>query len=231
VVEHVRPTSLHLRIDRRPKGVAVTHANMAARVRWMVEAYQLAPRRPDRAVRLAGCDGKTEGRSSGARRGARNRLPRREGGPADFLADRRVTVLDLPTAYWNQLVDLIDELAWPDALTPGHPAGSRRAGPRSTVARAVGSRVRLVNVRERPRRRSSPTAPTSAAAECDADRQADRRDGVRCLDCAGRLVRRACRELETAAPAWARVPGPASVKAERSCPTRGRPGRAPLFTG
>ena len=131
-----------------PKGVAVTHANLAARVRWMVDAYELGP--DDRIVQFASLsfDAHAEEIFPALVAGARIvLLP--DGGASlpDFLAvSPDVTVLDLPTAYWHQLVDLIDEIAWPNALRLVILGGQQASG--AAVDRwreRFGSRVRLVN--------------------------------------------------------------------------------------
>jgi amino acid adenylation domain-containing protein len=131
-----------------PKGVAVTHANLAARVRWMVDAYELGP--DDRIVQFASLsfDAHAEEIFPALVAGARIvLLP--DGGASlpDFLAvSPDVTVLDLPTAYWHQLVDLIDEIAWPDSLRLVILGGQQASG--AAVDRwreRFGSRVRLVN--------------------------------------------------------------------------------------
>ncbi len=131
-----------------PKGVAVTHANLAARVRWMVDAYELGP--DDRIVQFASLsfDAHAEEIFPALVAGARVvLLP--DGGASlpDFLAaSPDVTVLDLPTAYWHQLVELIDEIAWPDALRLVILGGQQVSG--AAVDRwreRFGRRVRLVN--------------------------------------------------------------------------------------
>ncbi|MDX6344299.1 MAG: hypothetical protein QOH87_4437, partial [Trebonia sp.] len=131
-----------------PKGVAVTHANLAARVRWMVDAYELGP--DDQIVQFASLsfDAHAEEIFPALVAGARIvLLP--DGGASlpDFLAvSPDVTVLDLPTAYWHQLVDLIDEIAWPNALRLVILGGQQASG--AAVDRwreRFGSRVRLVN--------------------------------------------------------------------------------------
>ncbi len=128
--------------------MAVTHANLAARVRWMVDAYELAP--DDRIVQFASLsfDAHAEEIFPALVAGARVvLLP--DGGASlpDFLAaSPDVTVLDLPTAYWHQLVDLIDEIAWPNALRLVILGGQQVSG--AAVDRwreRFGSRVRLVN--------------------------------------------------------------------------------------
>jgi amino acid adenylation domain-containing protein len=131
-----------------PKGVAVTHANLAARVRWMADAYELGP--DDRIVQFASLsfDAHAEEIFPALAAGARVvMLP--DGGASlpDFLAvSPDVTVLDLPTAYWHQLVELIDEIAWPDALRLVILGGQQASG--AAVDRwrdRFGRRVRLVN--------------------------------------------------------------------------------------
>jgi acyl-CoA synthetase (AMP-forming)/AMP-acid ligase II/acyl carrier protein len=59
---------------------------------------------------------------------------------------REITVLDLPTAYWHQLVDQIDRVAWPERLRLVILGGEQAHA--AAVARwreRFGDRVRLVN--------------------------------------------------------------------------------------
>ena len=103
-----------------PKAVAVPHAALAARVRWMVEAYQLHP--GDHVLQFSSVCFDTFGEEvypclvAGATLvvppGGRVELP-------DFLATvdgQRLTVLDLPTSYWHELVADLDAIAWPPAM-------------------------------------------------------------------------------------------------------------------
>jgi amino acid adenylation domain-containing protein len=175
-----------------PKGVAVTHANLAARVRWMVDAYELGP--DDRIVQFASLsfDAHAEEIFPALAAGARIvLLP--DGGASlpDFLAvSPDVTVLDLPTAYWHLLVDLIDEIAWPNALRLVILGGQQASGPAVDRWRErFGSRVRLVNT-------YGPTEATIIATAADLV-GGDARPpigrpigatGVQLLDRAGRLV-------------------------------------------
>jgi amino acid adenylation domain-containing protein len=175
-----------------PKGVAVTHANLAARVRWMVDAYELGP--DDRVVQFASLsfDAHAEEIFPALAAGARVvLLP--DGGASlpDFLAvSPDVTVLDLPTAYWHQLVELIDEVAWPDALRLVILGGQQASG--AAVDRwrqRFGGRVRLVNT-------YGPTEATIIATAADLAGGDVRppigrsigATGVQVLDRAGRLV-------------------------------------------
>jgi amino acid adenylation domain-containing protein len=104
----------------RPKAVAVSHAALAARVRWMRERYALTP--ADRVLQFSSPAFDTFGEevypclAAGATlvvpTGARAELP-------DFLATaagRAVTVLDLPTSYWHELVADPAAVAWPPGL-------------------------------------------------------------------------------------------------------------------
>ncbi|GIH92272.1 non-ribosomal peptide synthetase [Planobispora siamensis] len=133
-----------------PKGVVVEHRSLAARVRWMVREYGLRP--GDRVVQFAslGFDAHAEEIHPTLSAGAT--LVLLPGGPEtlpDFLATpegRRVTVLDLPTAYWHRLVEVIDEVTWPDTLRLVILGGEQLYG--SAVRRwreHFGDRVRLVN--------------------------------------------------------------------------------------
>ncbi|MBB6474214.1 non-ribosomal peptide synthetase [Sphaerisporangium rubeum] len=131
-----------------PKGVVVEHGNLAARVRWMRPAYDLGP--GDKVVQFAslGFDTHAEEIFPALVAGATVvTLP--DGGaslPDLLAADPGVTVLDLPTAYWHRLVDLIDDIRWPAGLRLVILGGEQAHA--SAVARwheRFGGRVRLVN--------------------------------------------------------------------------------------
>ncbi|UWE12566.1 non-ribosomal peptide synthetase [Actinacidiphila bryophytorum] len=128
-----------------PKGVAVGHKALAARVAWMRQAYELRP--GDRIVQFASLSFDTHAEEifPALAAGARvDLLP--EG--AITLTDHLdgVTVLDLPTAYWHHLVDEIDRIDWPDTLRLVILGGEQVH--EAAVARwhaRFGDRVRLVN--------------------------------------------------------------------------------------
>ncbi|WP_067132261.1 non-ribosomal peptide synthetase [Microtetraspora malaysiensis] len=134
----------------RPKGVAVEHAAIAARVRWMREEYGLTP--GDHVVQFASLSFDTHleevfpALAAGA---ALVLLPEGAATLPDLLASpagRRVTVLDLPTAYWHHLVEEIDQIAWPSSLRLVILGGEQASG--AAVARwhdRFGAGVRLVN--------------------------------------------------------------------------------------
>ncbi|MFD3992875.1 amino acid adenylation domain-containing protein [Streptomyces sp. NPDC058583] len=135
-----------------PKGVAVEHAALAERVRWMAgpEGYRLRP--GDRIVQFASIGFDTHAEeiwpalTSGAcvvlLPGGGRTLP-------DLLrgeAGRSVTVLDLPTAYWQELVSLGDQAPWPPALRLVILGGSEaRAVTLAQWRERHGDTVRLVN--------------------------------------------------------------------------------------
>ncbi|MDR8412889.1 amino acid adenylation domain-containing protein [Nonomuraea sp. 3-1Str] len=131
-----------------PKGVAVEHAGLAARVRWMRREYGLRP--GDQVVQLASLsfDTHAEELYPALAAGATVVLVP-DGGATlpDLLAARPgITVLDLPTAYFHQLVDLIDEIAWPAALRLVVIGGEQvRATALARWRGRFGDRVRLVN--------------------------------------------------------------------------------------
>ncbi|MET9541487.1 condensation domain-containing protein [Streptomyces sp. NPDC006553] len=135
-----------------PKGVAVEHAALAERVRWMAgpEGYRLRP--GDRIVQFASIGFDTHAEeiwpalTAGAcvvlLPGGGRTLP-------DLLrsdAGRSVTVLDLPTAYWQELVSLGDQAPWPPALRLVVLGGSEaRAVTLAQWRERHGDTVRLVN--------------------------------------------------------------------------------------
>ncbi|MEV7728755.1 amino acid adenylation domain-containing protein [Streptomyces sp. NPDC087917] len=135
-----------------PKGVAVEHAALAERVRWMAgpEGYGLRP--GDRIVQFASIGFDTHAEeiwpalTAGAcvvlLPGGGRMLP-------DLLrseAGRSVTVLDLPTAYWQELVSLGEQTPWPPALRLVVLGGSEaRAATVAQWRERHGDAVRLVN--------------------------------------------------------------------------------------
>ncbi|GAB3149672.1 non-ribosomal peptide synthetase [Microbispora hainanensis] len=134
----------------RPKGVAVEHRAIAARIRWMREEYGLAP--GDRVVQFASLSFDTHLEEVFPTLAAGAALVLLPGGAAtlpDLLAapgGERVTMLDLPTAYWHHLVEEIDQIAWPPALRLVVIGGEQASG--GAVTRwhdRFGDRVRLVN--------------------------------------------------------------------------------------
>ncbi len=135
----------------RPKGVAVEHRAIAARVRWMREEYGLAP--GDQVVQFASLSFDThleEVFPTLAAGAALVLLPEGAATLPDLLASpagRRISVLDLPTAYWHHLVEEIDQIAWPPSLRLVIIGGEQASG--GAVARwhdsGLGERVRLVN--------------------------------------------------------------------------------------
>ncbi|WP_214321297.1 non-ribosomal peptide synthetase [Nonomuraea sediminis] len=146
-----------------PKGVEVTHQGLAARVRWMREEYGLRP--GDRIVQLASLSFDTHAEEIHPALAAGATvvlLP--DGGatlPDLLAADPAVTVLDLPTAYFHQLADLVDDIAWPRALRLVILGGEQLHA--SALARwqaRFGDRVRVVNT-------YGPTETTIVATACD----------------------------------------------------------------
>jgi non-ribosomal peptide synthetase component F/NRPS condensation-like uncharacterized protein len=101
-----------------PKGVLVDHENLAARVHWMREAYELGP--GDRVVQLASLSFDTHAEEIYPALTTGATVVLLPDGPAALpalLAEQPgITVLDLPTAYFHRLVDMINEVPWPDSL-------------------------------------------------------------------------------------------------------------------
>ncbi|WP_392675102.1 amino acid adenylation domain-containing protein [Streptomyces sp. LN785] len=131
-----------------PKGVVVEHGGLAARIRWMRDAYGLSS--ADRVVQFASLSFDTHAEEiypalvAGAAvvllPGGGVRLP-------ELLAQRRdITLLDLPTAYFHQLVDMADDVSLPDGLRLVVIGGEQvRAGAVARWRQRYGDRVRLLN--------------------------------------------------------------------------------------
>ncbi|AVT28234.1 non-ribosomal peptide synthetase [Plantactinospora sp. BC1] len=99
-----------------PKPVLVGRAALAARVGWMIDAYRLTG--TDRVVQFAEPSFDTHAEEiwpTLATGGTLVLLP--DGAqslPELLAADPAITVLDLPTAYWQELLGLVPD--WPAAL-------------------------------------------------------------------------------------------------------------------
>ncbi|WP_051814031.1 non-ribosomal peptide synthetase, partial [Kitasatospora sp. MBT63] len=153
----------------RPKGVVVDHGALADRIDWMAGSadggYGLGP--GDRIVQFASIGFDTHAEeiwpalASGATcvllPGGGRTLP-------DLLrsdAGRQITVLDLPTAYWHELVLLEEEFDWPQRLRLVVLGGSAvEAGPLARWHARHGGRIRLVNT-------YGPTEATVIATSAD----------------------------------------------------------------
>ncbi|MFF7457251.1 amino acid adenylation domain-containing protein [Kitasatospora sp. NPDC008115] len=135
-----------------PKAVAVDHTALAARVDWMagLDGYRLTP--GDRIVQFASIGFDTHAEelwpalATGAcvvlLPGGGRTLPELLRGPHG----RSVTVLDLPTAYWEELVAHDDRTPWPAALRLVVLGGSEaRADAVACWRERHGDSVRLVN--------------------------------------------------------------------------------------
>ncbi|WP_144122678.1 non-ribosomal peptide synthetase [Catellatospora sichuanensis] len=102
----------------QPKGVRVSHRALTARVRWMRAHYRLEP--GDTVLQFAATSFDTHAEEVFPSLSAGATLLLREQPDAllpEILATPAggdVTVLDLPTAYWHELVD--GEVAWPSGL-------------------------------------------------------------------------------------------------------------------
>jgi amino acid adenylation domain-containing protein len=147
------------------KGVLVEHGALAGRVHWMREEYGLRP--GDRIVQFASLSFDTH---------AEELYPALTAGSSVLLlpdgaitlpdvlrgqSGRAVTVLDLPTAYWHQLTQALDDVAWPEALRLVIIGGEQAHA--AAVARwraRFGDRVRLVNT-------YGPTEATIVATACE----------------------------------------------------------------
>ncbi|HEU5427009.1 MAG TPA: condensation domain-containing protein [Actinocrinis sp.] len=99
-----------------PKPVLVGRGALYVRVAWMIDAYRLTP--ADRVVQFAELSFDTHAEEIWPVLAAGGTLLLLPHGPRSLpealAADPRITVLDLPTAYWQALLDL--EPDWPAAL-------------------------------------------------------------------------------------------------------------------
>ncbi len=150
----------------RPKAVLVEHAAVAARVAWMRREYGLTP--GDHVVQFAslGFDTHVEEIFPALASGAT--LVLLPDGPAtlpDVLSGpdgHRITVLDLPTAYWHRLVESMAEVPWPPQLRLVILGGSQADAAAVARWRAERPGVRLVNT-------YGPTETTVIATYADLD--------------------------------------------------------------
>lgn len=177
-----------------PKPVLVGRAALAARTGWMAEAYQLT--RDDRVVQFAETSFDTHAEEIWPTLASGGTLVLLPEGPQSLpellAADPEITVLDLPTAYWQELLEVVP--AWPAALRLVILGGEQVDA--AAVARwreRHGDRVRLINT-------YGPTEATIIATAVDLGAADTSRrppigspiGGVRAyvLDPAGRLVPR-----------------------------------------
>ena len=177
-----------------PKPVLVGRAALAERVTWMAGAYRLA--RTDRVVQFAEVSFDTHAEEIWPTLAAGATLVLLSDGPQSLpevlAADPAITVLDLPTAYWQALLDVVP--AWPAALRLVILGGEQvDAGAVARWRDRHGDRIRLTNT-------YGPTEATIIATAVDLEAvDTGRRPpigrpiaGVRAylLDRAGRLVPR-----------------------------------------
>ncbi|MEN3613623.1 condensation domain-containing protein [Plantactinospora sp. ZYX-F-223] len=129
-----------------PKPVLVGRAALDARAGWMVDAYRLAG--TDRVVQFAELSFDTHAEEIWPTLAAGATLVLLPDGPQSLpellAADPAITVLDLPTAYWQELLGLVP--AWPAALRLLILGGEQVDA--AAVARwrdRHGDRIRLIN--------------------------------------------------------------------------------------
>ncbi|MFF4339990.1 amino acid adenylation domain-containing protein [Kitasatospora sp. NPDC001540] len=133
-----------------PKAVSVPHRALLARVRWMGAAYGLGP--GERVLQFAspGFDTHVEEVFPALTHGAEVvLLPVPPAELPDWLGSpqgRTLTVLDLPTAYWQELVAAGAAVPWPPALRTVVLGGDQVASAAVAAWRArFGDRVELWN--------------------------------------------------------------------------------------
>ncbi len=152
----------------KPKGVMVQHGSLANYIRGASAAYEIVP--GDRVLQFLpfSFDGSAEEIFACLASGAT--LVLRDGevpkDPAAFLRecrDKKLTVLDLPTTYWNELVAHLNSDDWDTAsalrliIIGGDVALPQRVERWQTN---VGRRIRLVNT-------YGPTEATIVSTMCD----------------------------------------------------------------
>ncbi|MFE3514982.1 amino acid adenylation domain-containing protein [Streptomyces sp. NPDC059166] len=132
-----------------PKGVVVPHRALAERVRWMREGYGIT--RTDTVLHCASLSFDTcaEELFPALAAGATLVVADADGDLPDQLARehaRGITVIDLPTPYWHQLVGDLAAVPWPETLRLlilG--ADQVQAAAVATWRETFGDRVRVVN--------------------------------------------------------------------------------------
>lgn len=154
-----------------PKGVMVPHGSLANYVQAANVAYKIGP--ADRILQFASFsfDASAEeifvSLTSGATLVLRDGAVPKD--PAEFLREcreKKLTVLDLPTAYWHELVSYLTGADWSTAsdlrlvIIGGDKALPERV---EQWHRDVGPRVRLVNT-------YGPTETTIVATMCDLEK-------------------------------------------------------------
>ncbi|GAA1369703.1 condensation domain-containing protein [Catellatospora chokoriensis] len=175
-----------------PKAVLVGRAALDDRTAWMADAYALTA--ADRVVQFAGVGFDTHAEEIWPTLATGGTLVLLPDGPQSLpellAADPGITVLDLPTAYWQALLDVVP--AWPAALRLVILGGEQVDAAAVAAWRdRHGDRIRLVNT-------YGPTEATIIATAADlGPADTARRPpigrplaGVRAyvLDTAGRLV-------------------------------------------
>jgi amino acid adenylation domain-containing protein len=137
----------------RPKGVEITHRSLTNFVCWAASAYELTP--SDRVLQFASISFDTAAEEIFPCLASGAELVLRTDSMLDSLSgflkscgDLQITVLDLPTAYWHELVDEISS-------TPPTELGNLRlviiGGEQASAnhlakwREVIGDRVRLVN--------------------------------------------------------------------------------------
>ncbi|MFC4531323.1 amino acid adenylation domain-containing protein [Sphaerisporangium dianthi] len=131
-----------------PKGVAVGHRALDTRVGWMAGAYGLGP--GDRVVQFSSLGFDTHAEEVWPALATGATLVLLPDGPEslpDVLAhDPDISVLDLPTAYWHRLVEVMDEIRWPPRLRLVILGGEQAQAPAVAAwLSRFGGTVRLVN--------------------------------------------------------------------------------------
>ncbi|MEH1123084.1 condensation domain-containing protein [Micromonospora sp. CPCC 206061] len=177
-----------------PKPVLVGREALDDRVAWMVEAYRLTT--VDRVVQFAELSFDTHAEEIWPTLASGGTLVLLPDGPQSLpevlAADPAITVLDLPTAYWQALLDVVPD--WPAALRLVILGGEQADAAAVARWRALhGGRIRLTNT-------YGPTEATIIATAVDLGAADTGRrppigrplGGVRAyvLDPAGRLVPR-----------------------------------------
>lgn len=177
-----------------PKPVLIGRGALNERATWMVDAYRLTP--TDRVVQFAELSFDTHAEEIWPTLAGGGTLVLLPEGPQSLpellAADPAITVLDLPTAYWQALLDVVP--AWPAALRLMILGGEQVDA--AAIARwrdRHGDRIRLTNT-------YGPTEATIIATAIDLEAADTGRrppigrpiGGVRAyvLDQAGRLVPR-----------------------------------------
>ncbi|HYT50083.1 MAG TPA: amino acid adenylation domain-containing protein, partial [Pyrinomonadaceae bacterium] len=162
-----------------PKGVAIEHRSLASFAYAANQVYEITP--DDRMLQFASLsfDMSAEEIYMSLTNGAAVVLRTDDmiSSPQDFTRfceEKRVSILDLPTAYWHELTDALadDDLTMPESVRLVIIGGEKASADRFAAwHKTIGDRIRLINT-------YGPTETTIAVTMWDLNSREDNRSGA-----------------------------------------------------